>query len=76
MRMRCLALGLVVSSLWVSQGSEAQALVTRVYRGNDFGDYYLDPPFWSYRSKGFRDAKTAHWLYKNHRRVYIDIQLN
>src|SRR5467141_1685916 len=32
------------------KGSEPQAVVTRVYRRNDFGNYYSDPPYWSYLS--------------------------
>ena len=41
---------------------EAQALITRVYDGDDFGSYYLDPPSWIYQSKGFWSRKSAHWF--------------
>ncbi len=47
----------------------------QVYDGNDLGSYY-DPPYWSYRPKGFWHPKSAHWLYKNHRYVLIDIKVN
>ena len=30
----------------------------------------------SYHSNGFQYSTSAHWLYRNHRRVFIDIQLN
>jgi hypothetical protein len=74
--MSSLALGLVAISSGVAQKAEAQALITRVYDGDDFGSYYLDPPYWSYHSRGFWHRKSAHWLYKNHRYVFIDIKLN
>ena len=63
------------NTMTVSQASEAQAIMTRVYRGDDFGDYYSDPPYWSYTSHGSGHSKSAHWLYKNHRYVFIDITL-
>jgi hypothetical protein len=50
-------------------------LMTRVDRGNDFGDYYSDPPYWSYTSHGSGHSKSAHLLYKNHRHIFIDIKL-
>jgi hypothetical protein len=50
MRVRSLVLALVAASLGSPKGSEPQAVVTRVYRGNDFGHYYSDPPYWSYLS--------------------------
>jgi hypothetical protein len=53
----------------------AAVIMTRVYRGDDFGDYYSDPPYWSYTSHGSGHTKSAHWLYKNHRYVFIDITL-
>jgi hypothetical protein len=69
------AFSLVAASLAVSQEAEAQALITRVYDGNDFESYSFDPPYWSYHSKGFWRSKSAHWLYGNHRYVFIDITL-
>jgi hypothetical protein len=71
-----LLLGLVAISFGVSQESKARSSVTRVYGGNDFEGYALDPPYWSYYSRGFGHSKSAHWLYKNHRYVFIDIKLN
>jgi hypothetical protein len=76
MRTSSLVLGLVATSIGVSQKTEAQAVITRVYDGNDFGNYCLDPPYWSYHSKGFWHSKSAHWLYENHRDVFIDIKVN
>jgi hypothetical protein len=49
---------------------------SRVYRGDDFGDYYSDPPYWSYTSHGSGHSKSAHWFYKNHRHIFIDIKLS
>lgn len=69
-----LVLGLVAVSVCISQPAEAQTVVTRVYDGNDFESYSLDPPFWTYHSKGFGHSKSAHWLYHNHRYVFIDIK--
>jgi len=75
--MSSLVLGLVATSIGVSEETEAQtALMTRVYDGSDFESYYCDPPYWSYRSNGFWRSKSAHWLYKNHRYVFIDIKVN
>ena len=74
MRMSNLVLGLVATSLGVLQAAGDKALMTRVYDGNDFESYCLDPPYWSYHSEG--GAKSAHWLYKNHRHVFIDIKVN
>lgn len=71
-----LLLGLVAISFGVSQESKARPSVTRVYGGNDFENYALDPPYWSYHPRGFGHSKSAHWLYKNHRYVFIDIKLN
>jgi hypothetical protein len=73
--MSSLILGLVWASVAVSQEAEAQALITRVYDGNDFESYCLDPPYWSYHWKGFWHSRSAHWLYGNHRFVFIDIKL-
>jgi hypothetical protein len=68
-----LVLGLVATSVGVSQAAGDKALITRVYEGNDFEGYFLDPPYWSYHSE--EGAKSAHWLYKNHRHVFIDIKV-
>lgn len=70
-----LLLGMVAISISFPQVSEAQAVMTRVYDGNDFESYYSDPPYWSYHSKGLWHSKSAHWLYANHRYVFIDIKL-
>jgi hypothetical protein len=45
MRMGSLVWALVAIPMTVSQASEVQAIMTRVYRGDDFGDYYSDPPY-------------------------------
>jgi hypothetical protein len=50
--------------------------MTLVYDGNDFESYYTDPPFWIYLPNGLWHSKSAHWLYKNHRYVFIDIKVN
>jgi hypothetical protein len=68
--------GLIAISIGVLQKAEAQALVTRVYEGNDFGGYYLDPPYWSYHFVRSWHRKSEHWLYRNHRFVFIDIKIN
>jgi hypothetical protein len=75
MRISSLILGLVWASVAISQEAGNKALITRVYDGNDFAGYSLDPPYWSYHLKGFWHSKSAHWLYGNHRRVFIDIKL-
>jgi hypothetical protein len=46
MRMRNLVLALVAISVGISQAPGDKALMTRVYDGNDFGSYYLDPIRW------------------------------
>jgi hypothetical protein len=66
----------MATSIGVSQKAEAQAIMTRVYDGEDFGSCSLDPPYWTYQPKGFWSRKSAHWFYKNHRYVFIDIKLN
>ncbi|HMD41592.1 MAG TPA: hypothetical protein VKH45_00840 [Candidatus Acidoferrum sp.] len=71
-----LFLGLLAISVCGSQVSEAQTLVTRVYNGKEFEGYSLDPPFWTYHSKGYRHSKSAHWVYRSHRYVFIDIRMN
>jgi hypothetical protein len=53
MRVRSLVLALVAASLGSPKGSEPQAVVTRVYRGNDFGHYYSDPPYWRAAAERF-----------------------
>jgi hypothetical protein len=50
--------------------------MTVVYDGNDFESYYSDPPCWIYLPKGVWHSKNAHWLYKNHRYVFVDIKVN
>jgi hypothetical protein len=50
--------------------------MTLVYDGNDFESYYADPPSWIYLPNGLWHSKNAHWLYKNHRYVFIDIKVN
>jgi hypothetical protein len=75
MRMHTLVLGLVAVSVCIPQAAEAQPVVIRADDGNDFESYSLDPPWWSYHSKGFRNSKHAHWLYHNHRYVFIDIKV-
>jgi hypothetical protein len=74
--MHNLVLGLIAASVCGSQKAEAQPVVIQVYDGNDFENYSLDPPYWSYYSKGFGDSKHAHWLYHNHRYVFIDIRMD
>ena len=76
MRISTLVFGMAVTFIGISQQAEAKAVMTRVYDGNDFETYYLDPPCWIYLSNGFCRSKSAHWLYKNHRYVFIDIKLN
>jgi hypothetical protein len=76
MRISSLVLGFVATSIGVSQEKGAPtANMTRVYDGKDFESYYLDPPYWTYHSKGFGVPKSAHWLYGNHRYVFIDIKV-
>jgi hypothetical protein len=67
--------GIAAISIGFPQVAEAQAVMTRVYDGNDFEDYYCDPPYWSYHSNRLWHSKSAHWLYANHRYVFIDIKL-
>ena len=71
-----LFLGLAATSVCALQETEAQTLVTRVYHEDDIGSYAFDPPFWSYHSKGYWHSESAHWLYHNHRYVFIDIEVN
>ncbi len=74
MRVNSLVLGLVAVSITVSQPTRAQTVVARVYHGNDFSSYSLDPPYWSYH-KEFWHPENAHWLYRNHHYVFFDIKL-
>src|ERR1700694_441577 len=76
MRMSCFVLGLMATSIGVSQRAKAESFVTREYGGDDLGTYYSAPPYWTYQPKGFWSRKSAHWFYKNHRYVFIDIKLN
>ena len=71
-----LLLWMVAISVGLQQVSEAQAVMTRVYTGNDFESYYSDPPCWTYHSKRLGHFKSAHWFYANHRHVFIDLKLN
>ena len=76
MRICSLLAGLVAGSITgVSQETQAQAVLSRVYDGNDYSGYYLDPPYWSFHPKRFWNAKNAHWLFHNHRYVFLDIRL-
>jgi hypothetical protein len=74
--MSSLVVGLAATSIGISEGTANKAVMLRVYHGNDFANYYLDPPYWSYRPKRFGHPGSSHWLYKNHRDVFIDIQVN
>ena len=76
MRTSSLVLGLAATSVCVLQETEAQTLVTRVYHENDIGSYAFDPPFWTYYSNGYWHSKSSHWLYHNHRYVFIDISVD
>ncbi len=76
MIMSSLVLGLVATSAGVaSQETGPQAVIAFVYHGSDFRNYYLDPPYWSFQPGGFWNPKKGDWLYKNHRRVFIDIKV-
>jgi hypothetical protein len=76
MRICTLVAAIVAMSGVTSQYAEAKAAMTLVYDGNDFESYYADPPAWIYLPNGFWHSKSAHWLYKNHRYVFIDIKVN
>jgi hypothetical protein len=41
MGIKSVVLGLVATSVGVAQGSEIQAVVDRVYLGNDYGQHYF-----------------------------------
>ena len=68
--------GLFAISLCVSQESEAQTLVTRFYNGKELESYSSDPLFCRYYAKGVSHSKSTHWLYRNHRYIFIDIEVN
>jgi hypothetical protein len=77
---KSVVLGLVATSVGVAQGSEIKAAVHRVYLGNDYlgndyGQQHFDPPYWSYLRGDFPHSQSEHWLYKNHRHIFIDIEL-
>ena len=76
MRIEKFVLGLLAISVCGSQQSEAQTFVARLYNGNELEGYSSDPPFWTYQSKGVSHFKVAHWLYCNHRHVFIDIEVS
>jgi hypothetical protein len=76
MRICILLVGLFAASISVAQGAETRAVLTRVHNGGDYESYYLDPPSWSYHPKRSGRSKNAHWLYKNHRQVFIDIKIS
>jgi hypothetical protein len=75
MKINSFVLGLAAASISASQDAKAQTLMTHVYHEDDFRGYCLDPPYWICRFKGFGGARIEHWLYKNHRRVFIDIRM-
>jgi hypothetical protein len=75
MGIKSVVLGLVATSVGVAEGSEIEAVVHRVYLGNDYGQQYFDPPYWSYLRGEFPHSQSEHWLYKNHRHIFIDIEL-
>jgi hypothetical protein len=68
--------GFIAASIGASQEAKAQTHLIRVYDGNDFESYSLDPPYWSYHPKGFWHSRSAHWFYRNHRYIFIDIKLS
>jgi hypothetical protein len=76
MRINALISAIIATSIVTSQRSEAKAVMTVVYDGNDFESYYSDPPCWIYLPNGVWRSKSAHWLFKNHRYVFIDIKVN
>ena len=76
MEIHGLVLGLVAISVCAVRETDAQTLLTRVHHRKELEGYSLDPPFWTYHAKGFRHSKKAHWLYRNHREVFIDIKVN
>jgi hypothetical protein len=75
MRICCLLAGLVAGSTGVSQKTQPQGVLGRVYDGNDYSSYYLDPPY-SFHPKRFWNVKNAHWLFHNHRYVFLDIKVS
>jgi hypothetical protein len=76
MRMHNLVMGLGAVLVLISQAAEAQTVVTRIYNQKELERYALDPPFWTYHAEGWCHSKSAHWLYANHRCVFIDIKMD
>ncbi len=76
MRTSALVSAIIATLTLGAQHSEAKAVMTLVYDGNDFESYYSDPPCWIYLPNDLWHSKSAHWLYKNHRYVFIDIKVN
>jgi hypothetical protein len=76
MEMHNLVLGLVAISFCVVQETAAQTFVTRIYNNKELERYALDPPFWTYHAEGSPHSKSVHWLYANHRCVFIDIKMD
>jgi hypothetical protein len=68
--------GLVAASITFAQKAQTRAVMTRVYDGDDYESYSLDPPYWSYQPKRSGYSKNGHWLFKNHRHVFIDIKVS
>jgi hypothetical protein len=73
MRMHKLVLGLVAISACISQQTEAQTFETRAYNEKELERFAFDPPFWIFC--GELNTKSNHWLYANHRFVFIDIKV-
>jgi hypothetical protein len=76
MRISTLLFGLVAVLSSLSQGAEARAVIRRVYHGNDFRGFYLDPPYWRYYPRQSCHSENSHWLYENHQYVFIEIMIN
>ena len=77
MRICSLLAGVVAGSITgFSQETQAQAVMSRVYDSNDYSGYYLDPPYWSFHPKRFWNSKNSHWLFHNHRYVFLDIRVS
>ena len=76
MKISSLLLGFITAFSSVSQGAEMQAVIRRVYHGNDFRGYYMDPPCWRFYPRPSCHSKSSHWLYENHRQVFIEITID
>jgi hypothetical protein len=74
--MHTLVLGLIATSVLISQAAEAQTFVTRTYNQKELERYDLDPPCWTYHAEASSRSKSVHWLYANHRCVFIDIKMD